>query len=205
MASYPITGSTLTSSISTGLSTQILIKVANETVGAIQRLTINQNRTLYRAKEIGLDGVLEIVPQAPTEFDATISRIVFDRLRLPEAFARGFINIKSQLVPFEILVIDRTNGDNEGAVTHRLTNCWFNRYSPTYAADNFIITEEATIYIEDISSTLGSSQESAVNGGARGINYQVDSLGRERATDAGAGSPGQERSGPGWERQEREE
>ena len=34
MATYPLTGSTLRSSISTSLSTQILIKVDNETVGA---------------------------------------------------------------------------------------------------------------------------------------------------------------------------
>jgi hypothetical protein len=190
MATYPITGSTLSSNISTGLSTQILVKVENETVGAIQSLQISQSRSLNRVKELGLDGILEIVPQAPTEFEATIQRVVFDRLRLPEAFARGFINIKSQLVPFDILIIDRTNGDNEGAVTHRLTRCWFSRYSPRYQADNFVIQEDATILIEDISTTIGNGQLSAVNGGARNINYQVDTFGRERATDAGSGGIG---------------
>jgi hypothetical protein len=185
MSQYPTTGSILNSRIHTGLSTQIIVKVGTETVGAIQRLQVNQSRTLDRIKEVGLDGILEIVPKQPTEFDATISRIVFDRLRLPEAFARGFINIKSQLVPFDILIIDRTNGDGEGAVKHQLTSCWFNRYSPTYQADNFIITEEATIWVEDISTTLGNSQASAVGGGERGINYEVNE--RERLTDAGAG------------------
>lgn len=190
MATYPITGSTLSSNISTGLSTQILIKVENETVGAVQSLSITQSRSLNRVKEIGLDGILEIVPQAPTEFQAQITRVVFDRLRLPEAFARGFINIKSQLVPFDILIIDRTNGDNENAVTHRLTRCWFSSYSPRYQAADFVIQEEATIYIEDISTTIGNGQTSAVDGGARTINYQVDTFGRERATDAGAGGIG---------------
>jgi len=185
--SYPLTGSTLNSKISTGLSTQILIKVDNVTVGAIQNITVNQTRDLERVKEIGLDGVLEIVPRAPTQYEATITRIVFDRLRLPEAFARAFINIKSQLIPFDIVIIDRTNGDGEGAVVHRLANCWFNRYSPRYQADNFIIQEEATIWIEDISTTLGTSQASAVTGGARGVPYVVDNLGREQQTDSGAG------------------
>ena len=187
MASYPITGSTLNSTISTGLSTQILIKVDNETVGAIQNITINQTRDLERVKEVGLDGVLEIVPRAPTTYEATVTRIVFDRLRLPESFARAYINIKSQLIPFDILIIDRTNGDGEGSVVHKLTKCWFNRYSPRYQADNFIIQEEATIWIEDISTTSGTSQASAVTGGARGVSFTRDNLGREQQTDSGAG------------------
>lgn len=185
MANYPTTGSILNSKIHTGLSTQVIIKVNTETVGAIQRLQITQTRTLERVKEVGLDGILEIVPRQPTEYEATLQRIMFDRLRLTEAFTRGFINIKSQLIPFDILIIDRSNGDGEGAVVHKLINCWFNRYSPTYQADNFIISEDATIWCEDISTTLGNSSESAVNGGERGINYQ--SHARERLTDTGGG------------------
>jgi hypothetical protein len=170
------------------LSTQIIIKVGTETVGAVQQLIVRQTRNLERVREVGLDGVLEIVPNRATEYEATVRRVVFDRLRLPEAFARGFINIKSQLIPFDILVIDRTNGDGEGAVSHKLTNCWFQQYSPTYAADNFIITEDATIYCEDISTTLGASGENAADGGARGVNYQKNE--RERQTDRGAGGTG---------------
>jgi len=184
---YPLTGSTLNSTISTGLSTQILIKVENVTVGAIQNITVNHTRDLERVREVGLDGVLEIVPRAPTQYEATVTRIVFDRLRLPEAFARAFINIKSQLLAFDIEIIDRTNGDGEGAIVHRLSNCWFNRYSPRYQADNFIIQEDATLWIEDISTTLGTSQASAVTGGARGVPYVKDNLGREQQTDSGAG------------------
>lgn len=187
MSTYPITGSTLRSNISTGLSTQILIKVENETVGAIQNINITQNRGLERVKEVGLDGILEIVPKQATEYDASITRVVFDRLRLTEAFKRGFINIKSQLLPFDIQIIDRSGGDDEGAVVHTLVNCWFSSYSPKYQADNFIIQEEAKIWIEDIRTTLGNSQSSAVIGGARGIQPQTDTYGRETATDAGSG------------------
>lgn len=187
MATYPLTGSTLNSSISTGLSTQILIKVENEPVGAIQNINITHNRGLYRLPEIGLDGILEIVPNKPTEYQATITRVHYDRLRLPEAFKRGFINIKSQLIPFDIQIIDRTNGDEEGMVVHTLENCWFTTYSPRYQADNFIVQEEATIWIEDVRTNLGNSQSSAVTGGARGITPQTDTFGREVATDAGTG------------------
>ena len=59
MANYPSSGSTLRSNISTGLSTQILVKVGTETVGAIQKLSIAHSRNLNRVKELGLDGILE--------------------------------------------------------------------------------------------------------------------------------------------------
>ncbi len=186
MANYPTSGSTLSSQISTGLSTQIIIKVGTETVGAVQNLSVTHTRGLYRTKEVGLDGVLEIVPNSPTEYSLEVERIVFDRLRLPEAFARGFINIKSQLVPFDILVIDRTNGDGDGAIVHRFVNCWFNNYRPRYQAGDFIITESASIYCEDISTTVGSGDGNAADGGARHIKYDVNE--RERMTDRGSGS-----------------
>jgi len=182
---YPLTGSTLNSSISTGLSTQILIKVESETVGAIQSIDINHTRGLERVKEVGTDGVIEIVPNKATEYSISVTRIVFDRLRLPEAFARGFMNIKSQLLPFDIQVIDRTNGDGDAAIVHTLSRCWFNDYKPSYKADSFILQETASLWCEDISTTLGTSQNSAVQGGARGVNYQIND--RERQTDTGAG------------------
>ena len=183
MPTYPLSGSTLNAQISSGLSTQILVKVGATTVGAIQSLQITENRDLTRIKELGLDGILEIVPNSATTYDARVERIVFDGLRLPEAFARGYINIKSQTVAFDILVIDRSNGEGEGAITHTLKSCWFQNYSPRFQADNYIITESATIWIEDISSNLGTSSESAVQGGVRGIDFDVNA--RERSTDAG--------------------
>lgn len=183
---YPITGSTLGSKIQTGLSTQIVVLVDNEPVGAIQSLNINQNRSLYRAHELGLDGVLEIVPNQATTFEASIERIVFDRLRLPEAFKRGFVNIKSQLVPFDIDIIDRTGGDiDTGAeVVNKLVNCWFSTYSPKMGADNFIISESATIQFEDIQTFYGNGTPlSASSRGLRGI--APSTLPREGATDLG--------------------
>lgn len=182
---YPATGSTLQPNISTTLSTQIVIKVGTVTVGAIQRLNWSQNRSLFRVPEVGTDGIIEIVPNQATQYQAEVQRIAFDRLRLTEAFGRGFVNIKSQLIPFETLIIDRTNGEEEGLVTHSLINCWFNVYSGAYEANNYIVTEQGTMWFEDIATTLGTSDSNAANGGARGINFQVNE--RERATDRGAG------------------
>ena len=182
MAEYPKTGSTLQSSISAGLSTQIVVKVGSDTVGALQSLEVRQNRPLTRIVELGLDGTLEIVPTQRAEVTLSVRRVVFDRLRLPEAFERGFLNIKSQRLPFDILVIDQTGGDNELAVTHHYNHCWFQDYATPYGADNYLITETATIWAEDVSSRLGASANAA-QGGARDMKPQIEEI--ERDADIG--------------------
>lgn len=182
MSEYPATGSTLTSNISTGLSTQIVIKVGSDTVGAVQTLNVNQTRNLIRVVEIGLDGTLEIVPQQRAEVTINVTRVVFDRLRLSEAFARGFVNIKSQRLPFDVLIIDRTLGSDNNAVTHTYTNCWFQNYTTPYNADNYIISETGVIWAEDVSSRFGSSANVA-QGGARDMKPQIEPI--ERAADRG--------------------
>lgn len=178
MSDYPKTGSTLQSNISAGLSTQIVVKVGSDTVGALQSLEVRQNRPLTRIVELGLDGTLEIVPTQRAEVTLNVRRIVFDRLRLPEAFERGFLNIKSQRLPFDILVIDQTGGDNELAITHQYVNCWFQDYATPYGADNYLITESATIWAEDVSSRLGANANAA-QGGARDMKPQIEEIERE--------------------------
>ena len=153
--------------INSTLSTQIIIKVNNEPVGALQRLTVNQARPLARIQEIGTDGIIEIVPQGATTFELTAERIVFDQLRLPEAFSRGFRFINSQRLPFDIMVIDlggakppgaellgtgsidpSGTGAGNGYISMIYKNCWFTAYSTPYAADNYLITETSSIWCE---------------------------------------------------------
>jgi hypothetical protein len=178
MSSYPNSGSTLKSSISAGLSTQIVVKVGSDTVGALQALEVRQNRPLTRLVELGLDGTLEIVPTQRAEVTLTVRRIVFDRLRIAEAFERGYLNIKSQRLPFDILVIDQSGGDGQNAITHHYVNCWFQDMSTPYNADNYIITETATLWAEDVNSRLGSSANAA-QGGARDMKPQIEAIERE--------------------------
>lgn len=187
---YPQTGSILNSQIHTGLSTQVTILVNNQPVGAVQSMQINQSRSIQRVGEVGLDGTLELVPNQIPTLDLTVDRIVFDKLRLPEAFARGFVNIKSQLVPFDILVLDRSGGgpDQQGVIKTQFVNCWFKTYNYTYKQGDFIIAENATIACEDIVSTLGNTSNPVAQGGERGIQYQINQ--RERLTDSGSGGAG---------------
>lgn len=58
---YPNTKSTLThpngnNKTGTASSTQIIIKVGNEAVGAIQTLTVNEKRQVTFFNEVGTDG-----------------------------------------------------------------------------------------------------------------------------------------------------
>jgi len=177
---YPTTGSTITPNIHSGLSTQIVVKVGRTTVGAIQRLQISQTREMSTWEEIGTDGVVEIHPKNATKIDIQVTRMVFDELRITEAFSRGFVNLQAQRVPFDIQIIDKmASRTKEDAVIHIFNNCWFKDYSPAYQSDNFLISERAGITCEYV--TTMRRGHSAVTGGARGISYEYDTV--ERATD----------------------
>ena len=175
-----------------GLSTQIIIKVGTNAVGALQRFDVRQNRPLYRVKEIGTDGVIEIVPQSATEFEITASRVVFDQLRLPESLSRGFRFINAQRVPFDIEVYDISsvsppntaisNVNASGIVVMTYQNCWFTSYSTPYAADNYIITEEASIWAETAYTVKPTT---SVPLGGRGFAAQTDNANIENSVNIG--------------------
>lgn len=199
MAGYPNTGSRLSSSISTTLSTQIIIQVemndgSVEPVGAVQSLSEKQSRGLARIVEIGTDGVIEIVPNKATEFTLSLERTVFDGLSLPEAFGRGFRNIQAQRFPFNIQVVDVSAGivDSQGVVGKDSTvittyhNCWFSSTSTPVKADNYIIMQSAEVWCEFITSVRAGDAvaKSQAAGGGRSILTpgQVDPV--EAAADS---------------------
>ena len=179
MAEFPQSGSILSLIPQLGLSTRIVIKVGSTAVGAVQELTINQQRDIIRHEEIGTDGVVQSHPRKAAQVSITINRLVFDQLRLPEAFGRGFINLQAQRLPFDVQVIDRFAGTNDLAAVHTYHNCWFGRYTQPYRADNYIISETADITCEY--ATAMQNGRSVPTGGLRGIPVEFDSI--ERSTD----------------------
>jgi hypothetical protein len=178
---YPPSGSLLLPKVNSGLSTQITIKVGVNTVGAIQQLTVNQNREMNVWEEIGTSGVVEIAPKGAAKIDLSVQRAVFDQMRVTEAFSRGFINLQAQRMPFNIEIIDKSDASSfNNILTHTCHNCWFKSYSVPYDANNFLIMENAGIVCEFITSVRGTTN--AVLGGLRGIRYERDSI--ERSTDS---------------------
>lgn len=179
MAEYPTTGSLLSDIPQSGLSTLITVRVRGTPVGAIQELRIDQNRDMNVWEEIGTDGVVEIHPKGAAKITFSVTRIVFDQMRLPEAFSRGFLNLQAQRIPFDVEIVDTFAGDAMLASIHTLKGCWFRRYSTPYRADNFLVSETAELACERIISMQGGAN--VANGGTRGIPLEYDTM--ERDTD----------------------
>lgn len=185
MATYPKTGSILDSTTRTALSTQILVLVNNEPVGAIQSFSESQSRSVKRVVELGTDGTIEAVPESAVKITVKAQRIVFDGLSITEAFLRGFRNIQAQRIPFDIVVIDQYTGTDNDAVITTYQNCWFTSLSKSYSADNFIISEDVDIEVENIRTIRGGEAValSQGTGGGRQVPVQIDSV--ELSADSG--------------------
>ena len=191
MADYPNTRTIFDnpdngSKTRTGLSTQIVIYVEGEPVGAVQTFQETQNRGVKQISEVGTDGIIENVPNQPAKITLTINRIVFDGLSLPEAFSRGYRNIHAQRIPFDIVVIDKFTGDGDNAVVTTYHNCFFTSLGKSYTVNDYTITENAGVTAEFMSSTRagGPVADSQGVAGAREIpGRQVDSV--EQSADTG--------------------
>jgi hypothetical protein len=196
MASYPYTGTLFDSEAVTGaktrtnLSTQIVVYVNNQPVGAIQDFQERQQRSIKKITEVGTDGIIESVPQSATTISLTVRRIVFDGLSLPESMARGFRNIHAQRIPFDIVVIDRFTGTEEegGAIVTTYHNCWFESLGKSYTTGDYTITEDANLSVEAISTERNGAPIASSQGvgGGRDLGSegrQIDSV--EQAADYG--------------------
>ena len=179
------TGSTTSNRTGVGLSTMMLIKVGSEPVGAIQQLQINEDRPLRFFDEVGTDGHIDSSPIGSSNIKGSCQRVRFDRLRITEAFSRGFLHVKSQRIPFDIEIIDQFNGavGSGSEVVTIIENVWISSISYTYAAGNWIITDNMGWEAETISSRIGDGEQPAAQGGERGIPLQYDPY--ELAADVG--------------------
>ena len=167
MPSYPNSGSILDSKTRTALSTQIIIMVNNEPVGAMQSFDVSQSRSLDSIKEIGTDGIVEIVPNGAVTIGLTLKRTVFDGLSLPEAFSRGFRNLSAQRIPFDIVVIDQYTGTGDDALITTYHGCWFKTLNRNYSADNYVLIEDASAECEYV-STVRAGEAAALSQGVGG-------------------------------------
>jgi len=191
MADYPNTGTIFDnpdngSKTRAALSTQIVVYVEGEPVGAIQSLDETQNRPVKSIQEVGTDGIIEIIPNGAATIQLTVKRVVFDGLSLPEAFSRGYRNIHAQRIPFDIVVIDKFTGDGDNAVVTTYHNCFFKSLSKSYSSDNYMITESAGVDAEFMSTTRAGgpvADSQGVNGGREIPGRQVDSV--EQSADTG--------------------
>jgi hypothetical protein len=168
----------------TALSTHIVIRVGPNPVGAIQTIEVREERTVTPVDEVGTDGHIDSAPTRSTNISGTCRRVRYDRLRVAEAFSRGFLHAKSQRIPFNIDIFDKWNGDNENMIVTTIKNVWITGIDYSYAADNWIITDNMSWMAEDISSSIQGTGNAAT-GGARGLILQTDTAGIEARADRG--------------------
>jgi len=172
MAQSPNTQSTLqykasgNNKTSTALSTNIIIKVNNTPVGAVQSLNITEQRTIKMIDEVGTDGHIDSAPQTSTKITGDCTRVRFDRLRAAEAFSRSFVHVASQIYPFDIFIYDRqktavdfTSGlpsNNLDTIITVIKNVWINNISYSYTTTDWIIQDKMNFEAETIYSIYGS-------------------------------------------------
>lgn len=163
----------------THVSTNIIIEVAGNAVGAIRQLSVNEARTIAMIDEVGTDGHIDSVPQKSTDISGSCQRTRFDGLRMAQAFSRPYVHVAAQRIPFDIVIKDifaatgATPGEVDAAATLVTTirNVWISKISVTYRADDFVIVEDMDWQAEHIYTTLGANN-SAANGvpGARSLS-----------------------------------
>lgn len=177
----------------TAVSTNIIIEVDGNSIGAIQSLSIKEDRNIQTIDEVGTDGHIDSVPSKSTDISGSCQRIRFDNLRLMAAFSRPFIHLASQRIPFDIVIKDTFAGnDPSSTIITTIKNVWFRSLSYDYKLD-FVIVENADWVAETIFSTLGANNNavpSAVGGRNLPISdqnqfeLQTDRGGRRGALDA---------------------
>jgi hypothetical protein len=197
---YPQTGSILTSGDSfgtntteTAISTNILIAVRTpsgyQPVGAVQQLQVSESRTIKMVDEVGTDGHIDSVPMKSTDVKGSCQRIRFQKLRVAEAFDRGFLHVSSQVYPFDIVVFDKQKFATNAQVTTIIKNVWISDISYTYSADNWIITDTMQWEAEQIYSQVngGPAATGGQNNLLKPFGGAFNPTWIESQTDMGAG------------------
>lgn len=184
---YPQTGSILTRPDGTNrtgvaLSTQILIKVNSTPVGAIQTLSVREQRTITMVDELGNDGHIDSSPTKSTDISGSCRRVRFDRLRASEAFGRDFLHVHSQRIPFDIDIYDFWGGNTTSPIITTIKNVWIGNISYDYQVDSWLIFDTMEWSAETIYSSING--QNAATGGERGAAImQINNT--ERLADVG--------------------
>ncbi len=214
MANSPNTGSTLTlpngtNKTSTAISTNMIIMVGSQAVGAIQTLSINESRTIRQVDEVGTDGHVDSVPMKSTDISGSCDRVRYDRLRIAEAFSRGFLHASSQVYPFDIVILDKQKRDQGSQISTVIKNVWIKSISYTYSATDWVIVDKMDWEAERIFSILNGGSSPipggvpAAQGGERALSFASGIISGdgirdiERLADTGAAGRGGSLDAPG--------
>ena len=164
--------------IRTALSTNIIIKIGPNAVGAVQKLSVSEQRPLRMIDEVGTDGHIDGAPTASTNITGDCTRIRFDRMKIAEAFSRSFVHVHAQRFPFDIVIIDNWLGDGNSSIITTIHDVLIESIGYSYDASNYIISDDMRWQAQRISSTIANGP--SATGGYLGLsNLALDSIERE--------------------------
>lgn len=168
----------------THLSTNIIIKVDGNSIGAIQSMEVNESRGLKFIDEVGTDGHIDSAPNTSTNITGSCQRTRFDRMRISEAFSRGFIHVHAQRIPFDIEIQDVfADADPANAIITTIQNVWIKDIRYTYSASDFVIVDNMSWEAERIFSILNSGNVAQAAGNGRANPITLNPF--ERSADMG--------------------
>jgi len=169
----------------THLSTNIVIIVDGNVVGAVQTLNITEARGgIKMVDEIGTDGHIDSAPNSSTNYNGSCERIRFDRMRIAEAFSRDYTHVKSQRLPFDIEIHDFFHDADRGnAIITIIKNVWIESINYTYSATDFVIADTMNWQAEDIYSTLNNGP--VVTGTSNAVGQPITFNSIESTADEG--------------------
>jgi hypothetical protein len=173
---------------STAISTNIIITVRSQKgyvpVGAVQSMAVSEKRPIKMVDEVGTDGHIDSVPNQSTNITGSCQRVRFDRLRVAEAFSRGFVHASSQVYPFDIVIFDQQKLASGLRIATTIKNVWISGIDYTYQVSDWVITDTMTWEAETIFSILNSGNSPVAVGGELGLDT-THFVPIEQATDTG--------------------
>lgn len=118
-------------------TTNILIFAANkkDAIGAIERLSIEEKKSVHADGHISIDARLKI------------TRMRMARSKLSETFQDSNFHVAAQVYPVHIVVIE------DKVETIRATNVWISGIDKAYTTDEWIIAETVEAECEFITGT----------------------------------------------------
>ncbi len=171
----------------TAVSTNIIIEVDGNKIGAVKTLSVNETRSVSMIDEVGTDGHIDSVPNKSTDIRGSCRRTRFGNLRIATAFSRPFIHVASQRIPFDIVIKDIFASEAASAtLITTVKNVWITKVSYQYQDTDFVIVDDMDWEAEAIYSTIGGDSVVPASGvvGVRGLEI-LDKNPIERNTDRG--------------------
>jgi len=173
----------------TSVSTNIIIEVDGNKIGAVKNLSVTEARSVSMIDEVGTDGHIDSVPNKSTDISGSCKRTRFGNLRIAAAFSRPFIHAASQRIPFDIIIKDIFASEADSTtLTTVIKNVWITQISYQYQDTDFVIVDDMNWQAEAIYSTMGPNSGAVpIPGGPIGSRDMplTDLNPIEQATDKG--------------------